>query len=80
MGERFLAGKLDAFDADAALGKGIRALGGPERAVRSHTTSAGEDNGPPRLDLESREEAGRIDRRKGADTVYFVGCVSAMFP
>lgn len=81
MQERFLAGKTEAFAGDEALSKGIRALGMLGDRVRKHHNVSGEDNAA-RLawtaNLSSPPQG--IDRRVGAGTVYFVGCVSAMFP
>lgn len=77
----FLPGKMDAFENDEALAAGVKALGVlSDRVLENHNVS-GEDN-ESRLawtnNLERIPED--IDRKKDADTVYFVGCVPAMFP
>ena len=49
--------------------------------MTTHHNVSGEDNAS-RLAWTSNlaEKPAGIDRAVGADTVYFVGCVSAMFP
>jgi heterodisulfide reductase subunit D len=81
MQEHYLAGRKETFEADPALAKGIQALGLLGGRVREHRNVSGEDNAS-RLawtaNLAQQPEG--IDRQAGAETVYFVGCVSAMFP
>jgi Fe-S oxidoreductase len=81
MQERWLAGHREAYTADPALEKGLGALGALGGRVTSFHNVSGEDNAS-RLawtsNLAVKPEG--IDRSVGADTVYFVGCVSAMFP
>jgi heterodisulfide reductase subunit D len=81
MQEHWLAGKEETFAGDPALAKGIRAMGMLGGRIREHHNVSGEDNSS-RLawtaNLPVKPEG--IDRRQGAEMVYFVGCVSAMFP
>jgi heterodisulfide reductase subunit D len=81
MQTRFLAGRTESFEGDEALSRGVHALGALGERVLANYNVSGEDN-ESRLawtsNLESVPEG--IDRNKNADTVYFVGCVSAMFP
>lgn len=81
MQEHFLAGKLDAFAADEGLAKGIQALGALGSRVRLHHNVSGEDNAS-RLAWTANlaAEPSSMVGQAGAETVYFVGCVSAMFP
>lgn len=81
MQERYLAGKQETFAADEALAKGLGSLALLGGRVREHHNVSGEDNAS-RLAWTSNLAAAPqgIDRRAGAGTVYFVGCVSAMFP
>jgi heterodisulfide reductase subunit D len=76
-----LAGRQEGFQADPQLAKGIQALGLLGGRVRQFRNVSGEDN-TARLAWTSnlaRQPEG-LDRQAGAETVYFVGCVSAMFP
>ena len=81
MQERWLAGRREAYAADPALEKGLGALGALGGRVTTHHNVSGEDNAS-RLAWTSNllEKPAGIDRAAGCDTVYFVGCVSAMFP
>jgi heterodisulfide reductase subunit D len=79
--QEHLAGRQESFQADPQLAKGIQALGQLGGRVRQFRNVSGEDNAA-RLAWTSnlaRQPAG-LDRQAGAETVYFVGCVSAMFP
>ena len=81
MQDHWLAGKEETFAGDPALAKGIRAMGMLGGRIREHHNVSGEDNAS-RLAWTSNlvEKPAGIDRTVGCDTVYFVGCVSAMFP
>ena len=81
MQERWLAGRREAYAGDPALEKGLGALGALGGRVTTHHNVSGEDNAS-RLAWTSNlvEKPAGIDRAAGCDTVYFVGCVSAMFP
>ncbi len=79
--QEHLAGRQEGFQADPQLAKGLQALGLLGGRVRQFHNVSGEDNAS-RLAWTSnlaRQPAG-LDRQPGAETVYFVGCVSAMFP
>jgi heterodisulfide reductase subunit D len=81
MQEHFLAGKQEVFKGDEALEKGVRALAALSGRVQEHHNVSGEANAS-RLAWTSnlvRKPEG-MDRKAGVKTVYFVGCVSAMFP
>ncbi len=81
MQERYLAGREESFAGDEALSRGLRALGLLGGRVRQFRNVSGEDNAA-RLawtaNLVRKPEG--LDRQAGARTLYFVGCVSAMFP
>jgi Fe-S oxidoreductase len=81
MQEHYLAGRHEAFQGDENLAKGVRALGMLGSRVQSFHNVSGEDNAS-RLawssNLPFTPEG--LDRQPGAELVYFVGCVSAMFP
>jgi len=81
MQERWLAGRREAYAADPTLEKGLGALGALGGRVTAHHNVSGEDNAS-RLAWTANlaEKPAGIDRAVGSDTVYFVGCVSAMFP
>ena len=81
MQEHYLAGAEETFRADDSLAKGIRALGILGSRVQAYRNVSGEDNAS-RLAWTSNlpQQAEGLDRLSGVDTVYFVGCVSAMFP
>jgi heterodisulfide reductase subunit D len=81
MQENYLAGRQEIFEADPALAKGIKALGMLGGRVRQFRNVSGEDNAA-RLAWTANlaQQPPGIDRQAGAETVYFVGCVSAMFP
>jgi heterodisulfide reductase subunit D len=79
--QEHLAGRQEGFQADPQLTRGLQALGQLGGRVRQFRNVSGEDNAA-RLAWTSnlaRQPAG-LDRQPGAETVYFVGCVSAMFP
>ncbi len=81
MQEHFLAGRQETFAGDPALARGVQALGQLGGRVRQFRNVSGEDNAA-RLAWTAnlaRQPEG-LDRQAGAETVYFVGCVSAMFP
>lgn len=80
MQEYYLAGKTEVF-ADEGLAVGVRALSILGQRVQAHRNVSGEDNAA-RLAWTSNLSAPieGIDRKPGAETVYFVGCVSAMYP
>ncbi|HET91695.1 MAG TPA: (Fe-S)-binding protein [Chloroflexi bacterium] len=83
MQERYLAGGLDAVGEEEALRKGIRALGMMGERITAHYNVSGEDNAA-RLawtdNLPPEDKPEGLVRNSHADYVYFVGCVSAMFP
>ncbi len=81
MQEHYLAGSREIFAADPKLAAGIDALAGLALRVRERHNVSGEDNGS-RLAWTANlaRVPDGIDRRSGADTVYFVGCVSSLFP
>jgi len=81
MQEYYLPGRQEIFQADEALAKGIRALGMLGSRVQSFHNVSGEDNAS-RLAWASNlpNLPPNLDRKPGAETVYFVGCVTAMFP
>jgi heterodisulfide reductase subunit D len=81
MQERWLAGRREAYAADPALAKGLGALHALGARVTAHHNVSGEDNAS-RLAWTGNlaEKPAAIERAAGCDTVYFVGCVSAMFP
>lgn len=81
MQERWLAGRREAYAADPALEKGLGALSALGGRVTAHHNVSGEDNAS-RLAWTANlaEKPAGVDRAVGSDTVYFVGCVSAMFP
>lgn len=81
MQEYYLAGRQEAFQADEALAKGLRALGMLGSRVQTFRNVSGEDNAA-RLAWASNlpNPPAGLDRRAGAELVYFVGCVTAMFP
>jgi len=83
MQERYLAGGVEALDGDEALRKGVRALGMMGQRITTHYNVSGEDNSArlawtENLAPEDRPEG--LVQDKEAELVYFVGCVSAMFP
>lgn len=81
MQERWLAGRREAYAADAMLAKGLGALAALGERVTTHHNVSGEDNASRLAWTANLAERPRsIERAAGADTVYFVGCVSAMFP
>lgn len=79
--QHWLAGNREIFSGDEALSKGMDALGFMSGRVKDYRNVSGEDNNN-RLAWTSNlpEQPDGINRRKGTETVYFVGCVSAMFP
>jgi heterodisulfide reductase subunit D len=81
MQEHYLAGRREPFEADPALSKGIQAMDLLGGRVREFRNVSGEDNAA-RLAWTANlaQQPPGIDRQAGAETVYFVGCVSAMFP
>jgi len=81
MQDRWLAGRREAYAADPALEKGLGALSALGGRVTAHHNVSGEDNAS-RLAWTANlaEKPAGVDRAVGSDTVYFVGCVSAMFP
>ncbi|MBM3190642.1 MAG: (Fe-S)-binding protein, partial [Chloroflexi bacterium] len=81
MQEYYLPGKQETFQADEALAKGVRALGMLGSRVQAFHNVSGEDNAS-RLAWASNlpNLPTGLDRKSGAETVYFVGCVTAMFP
>ena len=81
MQEHYLAGRQEAFQADPALAKGIAALGLLGERVRRHRNVSGEDNTARLAWTANLAHAPQgLERQKGAETLYFVGCVSSMFP
>jgi heterodisulfide reductase subunit D len=81
MQERYLVSGVDALDGDEALRKGVRALGMLGQRIGTYYNVSGEDNAA-RLawtdNLDEKPEG--LVQDAEADLVYFVGCVSAMFP
>ena len=79
--DHWLAGNREIFEGDEVLSKGMGALDFMSNRVKEHRNVSGEDNSN-RLAWTNNlpEQPEGIDRKAGADTVYFVGCVSAMFP
>ena len=79
--EYWLAGKRELFAANEVLSRGMGALELMSGRIKEHRNVSGEDNAN-RLawtdNLPERPEG--IDRRRGSETLYFVGCVSAMYP
>ena len=83
MQERYMVGGVDALDRDDDLRKGVRALGMMGQRITTHYNVSGEDNSArlawtENLAPEDRPEG--LVQDKEAELVYFVGCVSAMFP
>lgn len=81
MQERYLANGLDALGEDESLRKGMRAMGMLGERIGTHHNVSGEDNAA-RLawtDNLAQKPEGLV-RDRQASLVYFVGCVSAMFP
>jgi Fe-S oxidoreductase len=81
MQERYLATGLDALGEDESLHKGMRAMGMLGERIGVHHNVSGEDNAA-RLawtDNLAQKPEGLVGDRQ-ASLVYFVGCVSAMFP
>jgi heterodisulfide reductase subunit D len=81
MQEHYLAGRQETFAGDESLARGIQALGRLGGRVRQFRNVSGEDNAA-RLAWTANlaQQPQGLDRQAGAETVYFVGCVSAMFP
>ena len=77
----YLQEKPETFADDEQLAVGIRALGMLSQRVRSHHNVSGEDN-TARLAWTSNLPHGveGLDGKPNPDIIYFVGCVSAMFP
>jgi heterodisulfide reductase subunit D len=79
--DHWLAGNREIFSSDKALAKGLESLGFMSSRVKEFKNVSGEEN-ENRLawttNLSKQPEG--IDRKAGTKTVYFVGCVSAMFP
>ncbi len=77
----YLAGKSETFSGDEHLAVGIRAMGMLGQRVQSQHNVSGEDNAS-RLAWTSNlpTQAEGLDGAPGAEILYFVGCVSAMFP
>lgn len=77
----WLKDNREIFSADEGLSKGLRALDGMSERLKTFHNVSGEDNAN-RLSWTANlpEKIEGIDRKKGADLIYFVGCVSAMFP
>lgn len=81
MQDYYLADKPDTFAHDESLVTGIRALSLLGLRVRSHHNVSGEDNSS-RLAWTANLAGGAsgLDGQPQAEMIYFVGCVSAMFP
>ena len=81
MQDHYLAGTKETFSQDERLAVGVRALNMLGQRVQSFHNVSGEDNAQ-RLSWSSNLPGGAEDMtsREQAETVYFVGCVSAMFP
>jgi len=79
--EHWFAGNKEMFDGDEALAKGMKALDFMSNRVKEFKNVSGEDN-QSRLAWTGNlpEQIEGIERQTGTDTVYFIGCVSAMFP
>ena len=79
--ERYLVSGLETMNDDEALRKGLRGLGMLSERINAFHNVSGEDNAN-RLawtdNLEEKPEGLVCDAQ--AELVYFVGCVSAMFP
>jgi heterodisulfide reductase subunit D len=77
----WLAGNRDIFADDEALSKGLDSMDFLSNRVKEYKNVSGEDN-KNRLAWTNNlpEQPEGVDRRAETDTVYFVGCVSAMFP
>ena len=81
MQERYLVSGLDKLGEDEPLRKGMRAMGMLGERIGTHHNVSGEDNAA-RLawtDNLAHKPEGLV-RDPQASLVYFVGCVSAMFP
>jgi len=80
MQDYYLADRKEIFG-DGELLAGVRALGILGQRVQVHRNISGEDN-TSRLAWTGNlpQPLPGLDRKPGAETVYFVGCVSAMYP
>ncbi|HUV89196.1 MAG TPA: (Fe-S)-binding protein, partial [Anaerolineae bacterium] len=81
MQERYLVSGFDKLGEDEPLRKGMRAMGMLGERIGTHHNVSGEDNAA-RLawtDNLAQKPEGLV-RDPQASLVYFVGCVSAMFP
>jgi len=81
MQERYLVSGFDKLGEDEPLRKGMRAMGMLGERIGTHHNVSGEDNAA-RLawtDNLAHKPEGLV-RDPEANLVYFVGCVSAMFP
>ena len=81
MQKHYLAGKKETFAGQEGLFAGLRALGMLGERVQTFRNVSGEDNAA-RLAWTGNLPQGTegLDAQPGAETIYFVGCVSAMFP
>ena len=81
MQDYYLPQGLDAVDGDDVLRRGVHALGMMGERITTHYNVSGEDN-TARLawtdNLPEKPES--LVRDPQAEVLYFVGCVSAMFP
>ncbi len=79
--KHWLSGNKEIFSGNEALSKGLDSLDFMSSRVKEYKNVSGEDN-ENRLAWTSNlpEQPEGIDRQAGSETVYFVGCVSAMFP
>ena len=81
MQDYYLPQGLDAVDGDDVLRRGVQALGMMGERITTHYNVSGEDN-TARLawtdNLPEKPES--LVRDPQAEVLYFVGCVSAMFP
>ncbi|HEY67490.1 MAG: (Fe-S)-binding protein [Chloroflexi bacterium] len=81
MQERYLVGGLDALNGDEALRKGVQALGMLGERISTYYNVSGEDNSARLAWTDNlAEKPEGLVRDTEAQLVYFVGCVSAMFP
>jgi Fe-S oxidoreductase len=81
MQTRYLPQGPEAFQDDEALSKGLRAMGMLGQRVQSFHNVSGEDNAS-RLAWTANLPGGSdgLDNAPSCEMIYFVGCVSAMFP
>ena len=77
----YLDGDRDRFESREDLAKGLRALSMLRERLETYHNISGDDNSGRLIwstNLAHVPEG--LDRKKGAEVIYYVGCVSSLFP